>query len=147
MCNTKRPKPPPNSKWYYLVYYLVYGPSQRRHISYEPICGSLRQSVIKKQPGKTHVSKNCCFWIFWPHSAISGARIWPKLSIAHLQAKTFHMNQFPGLYDHPLQRYSLEKIMFKKPLFLDISAKLGHFRWPILAKPVKMHIYRPRPFM
>ena len=28
---------------------------------------------------------------------------------AHLQANTFHMSLFPGLYDHPLQRYSLEK--------------------------------------
>ena len=28
---------------------------------------------------------------------------------ADLQAKTFHMSLFPGLYDHLLQRYSLEK--------------------------------------
>ena len=28
---------------------------------------------------------------------------------AHLQAKTFHMSLFPGLYDHSLQSYSLEK--------------------------------------
>ena len=40
---------------------------------------------------------------------------------AHLQANTFHMSIFPGLYDHPLQRNSLEKHMFRK------TADFGHF--------------------
>ena len=40
---------------------------------------------------------------------------------AHLLAKTFHMSLFPGLYDHPLQRYSLENHMFRK------TAVFGHF--------------------
>ena len=33
---------------------------------------------------------------------------------AYLQAKTFHMSIVPGLYDHLLQRNSLEKLMFRK---------------------------------
>ena len=66
---------------------------------------------------------------------------------AHLQVKTFHMSLFQGLYDHPLQRNSLEKLMFRKTLILDILAKFDHFRWPNLAKSVKRHIYRPRPFI
>ena len=32
---------------------------------------------------------------------------------ADLQVKTFHMSFLPGLYDHPLQRNSLEKPMFR----------------------------------
>ena len=63
---------------------------------------------------------------------------------AHLQAKTFHMSIFPDLYDHPLQRNNLEKLMFRK------TADFGHFGqfrpFPV-AEPVKRHIYRPRPFI
>ena len=40
---------------------------------------------------------------------------------AHLKAKTFHLSLFTGLYDHPLQRNSLEKLMFRK------TAICGHF--------------------
>ena len=40
---------------------------------------------------------------------------------AHLQAKTFYMSLFPGLSDHSLQSYSLEKLMFRQ------TANLGHF--------------------
>ena len=58
------------------------------------------------------------------------------------------MSLLPGLYDQQLQRYSLEKPMFrKKTLLLDILTKFGHFRWPNMAKTVKRHIYRPRPFI
>ena len=74
----------------------------------------------------------------------SGGRI---CQMAHLYAKTFHMSLFPGLYDHPLQRNSLEKLMFRKTDILDILAKFGHLRWPNMAKTVKRHIYRPRPFI
>ena len=67
---------------------------------------------------------------------------------AHLQARTFHMSLFPGLYDHPLQRNSLENLMFRKTAVLDILAKFGHFRWPNLVKRhCQRHIYRPRPFI
>ena len=61
----------------------------------------------------------------------------------HLQTKPFHMSIFPGLYDHPLQRNSLEKHMFRK------TADFGHFGpfRPNLAETVKKHIYRPRPFI
>ena len=48
----------------------------------------------------------------------SGGR---KCQKAHLHAKTFHMSLFQGLYDHPLQRNSLEKHMFRKT---DV---FGHF--------------------
>ena len=66
----------------------------------------------------------------------------------HKHAKTFHMSLFLGLYNHPLQRNRLETLMFwKKPLFLDILAKFGHFRCLSLAKTAKRHIYRPRPFI
>ena len=58
---------------------------------------------------------------FWPTS------VGRNCQKAHLYAKTFHMSLFPGLYDHPLQRYSLEKPMFKKKAVLGILAKFGHF--------------------
>ena len=32
-------------------------------------------------------------------------------------------------------------------MFLDILAKIGHFRWPNLAESVKRHIYILRPFI
>ena len=121
---------------------------------------------------------------------------------AHLQAKTFQISLFPGLYNHSLQSYSLEKPMFRKTAIFghfdqfrpfpvaepgrtlskgtstgqDLSyepiprslrpsvTKIqprkelmtdgqtdgrtdGHFRWPNLAKTVKRHIYRLRPFI
>ena len=88
---------------------------------------------------------------FWP---TSGGR---KCQKAHLHTITFHLNLFKCLYDHPLQKNSLEKLMFRprlskgtsirldlsyepiprnsleiscfeKPLFLDILAKFDHFR-------------------
>ena len=36
---------------------------------------------------------------------------------AHLHTKTFHLRPLPYLYDHPLQRNSLEKLMFRKTVF------------------------------
>ena len=63
---------------------------------------------------------------------------------AHLQAKTFHMSLFRGLYDHPLQRYSLEKLVSRK------TAVFGHFGqilpFPVAetGQTVKRHIYTPR---
>ena len=86
--------------------------------------------------------------MFWKITAFghflptSGSR---KCQKTHLHTKTIHLNQ--GLYDHPLQRNSLEKPMFRKPAVWDILAKFGRFRWPKMAKTVKMHIYRPRPFI
>ena len=47
----------------------------------------------------------------------------------------------------PLQRNSLEKLVFRKTAIFDILAEFGHFRWPNLAKTFKRHIYRPRPFI
>ena len=66
-----------------------------------------------------HGLENHSFRAIWPTSSGQNCHK------AHLQAKTFHMSLFPGLYDHPLQRNSLEKLMFRKPLFLDILAKFG----------------------
>ena len=76
---------------------LSKGISTRRYISYEPICRLLRPSVTKKQPEKAHVSKTAVFLQFG------------HICIGH---KTFHMSLLPGLYDHLLQRNTLEKPMF-----------------------------------
>ena len=46
---------------------------------------------------------------------------------AHLHAKTFHLLQ--RTYEHPLQRNSLKKLMFKKTLTIS-----GNRIWPILQK-------------
>ena len=48
-----------------------------------------------------HVLENQSFCAFRPNSAISGGQ--------NCQKATYEMSLFPGLYDHPLQRYSLEK--------------------------------------
>ena len=56
---------------------------------------------------------------------------------AHLQVKPFHMSLFPGFYDHPLQRNSLENSCLEKPLISDnlaISAISGGRTWPKLSK-------------
>ena len=45
---------------------------------------SLQPHFKKIQPGKTHVSKNRCFWSFWSDSSISGDVIWPKLLKRHI---------------------------------------------------------------
>ena len=85
---------------------LPKGTSSCQYLSFAPTPMSIRPSVTKEQPRNAHISKNRCFWTFWPNSAIFGGQNCQK---AHLNAKTFHMSQFPVLYDHPLQRYSLEK--------------------------------------
>ena len=64
-----------------------------------------------------------------------------KCRKAHLHTNTFHLNLFPGLYDHPLQGYSLEKPMLKKTLFLEILPKFSHFRWLYLAKTFHMSLF------
>ena len=57
---------------------------------------------------------------------------------AHLHTKTIHLIIFPGLYNHPLQRYSVEKfIIEKKRCYLDSlanSAISGGRTWPKLSK-------------
>ena len=85
--------------------------------------------------------KITAFGHFWSNS---GSR---KCHKAHLHTNTIHLNLFPGLYYRPLERYSLESTCLEKLLILDILAKFGNFRWPNLAKTVKRHIYRPRPFI
>ena len=40
-----------------------------------------------------------------------------------------------------------KSLCIEKPLFSDILANFGHFRWPNLAETVKRQIYRPRPFI
>ena len=50
----------------------------------------------------------------------------PNCQKAHPHAMAFHLRSLPRLYDHPLQRNSLEKLMFKKnPLFREVSAIFG----------------------
>ena len=93
-------------RWFFLVKIVRKGTSTRQILLNEPICRSLRPFVTKKQPKKVQVSKNRWFWIFWPNLAISGGQNCQK---AHVQATTFHMSLFSGLYGHPLQRYTLEK--------------------------------------
>ena len=64
--------------------------------------------------------------------SISGTECGRNCQKAHLHAKTFHLRPLPRLSEHPLQRKSLEKLMFRKNAVLDILAKFGHFRWPKL---------------
>ena len=78
--------------------------------------------------------------LFWKFKAFG--QFWPtsvgrNCQKAHLYAKTFHMSLFPGLYDHPLQRNSLEKHKFRKPLFWTFwsnSAISGGRIWSKLSK-------------
>ena len=67
------------------------------------------------------IRKTAIFGHFGQFRPFSVAEFGWKCQKAHLQAKTFHMNLRPGLYDHPLQIYSLEKPMFRK------TAIFGHF--------------------
>ena len=71
---------------------------------------SLRPYVTKIQPGKAHVFKNRCFWTFL---VVESGRNCQK---AHLHAKTFHLRPLPRLYDHLLQRNSLESSCYEKPV-------------------------------
>ena len=99
------------------------------------------------QNGKAHISKDEYLLSIKPNSTISGGRFWPKLSKGTSTCQDLYMNLFSGLYDHMLQRNSLEKLMFRKPLVLDDLAIFGHFRWSTLVKTFKWHIYTPRPFI
>ena len=96
---------------------LPKGTSTRQDLSFAPTRTSIRLSVTKKQPGKAHVSKNCCFMKFRSETAKK----------VHLHAKTFHLRPLPRLYDYPLRRNTLEKLMFWEPLFKEISARFGQF--------------------
>ena len=103
------------------------GTSSHQALSFEPIHMSLRLNDTMIQPGE---------------------RCFRKFQKAHLHAMTFHLHSLPRLYDRPLHRNSLEKlIFFENPLLLDILTCFGHFRWMNLIKTVKRHIYMPRPFI
>ena len=75
-----------------------------------------RYSLEKPMFQKTAVFEH--FGQIRPFSVAESGRNCQK---THLQARTFHMSLFPALYDHPLQRYSLEKPMFRQ------TADFGHF--------------------
>ena len=77
--------------------------------SFERFPRSLRPSVTTKQPENPVFRKTAVFLCSDQIRPIPVAESGQKLQKAHLQAKTFHMSLFPRLYDHPLQRYSLEK--------------------------------------
>ena len=59
---------------------------------------------------KAYIKKNLCFWTFWPFSVAESGRNCQK---AHLLTNTVHMSLFQGVYDHSLQRNSLEKSMLR----------------------------------
>ena len=61
------------------------------------------------------------FGQFWP---TSGGHNCQK---AHLYAKTFYMSLFLGLYHHPLQRNSLEKLMFRKNRYFEYFGQIRPF--------------------
>ena len=88
---------------------LSKGTSTGQDLSYEHIPRSLRPSVTKIQPGKAMFRKTANFGHFGQIRPFPVAESGQNFQKAHLQAKTFHMSLFPGLYDHPLQKYSLEK--------------------------------------
>ena len=124
---------------------LSKGTFKRQDLSYYPICRSLRPFVKRKQPGKARVEKNRCLRTFWPNSAISDGRFWQKQSKVHLNAKTFHMTLFAGLYDHPLQRNGREKLMFRKTVVFGHFGQIRPF--PVADFGQNCHIYMPRPFI
>ena len=71
------------------------------------------------------------FWTCWPNSAISDGRVWPKI------------NPFPRLYDRKLQRYRLEKLMFRKTAVFGYVVLILPFRiWPKLSKGTSTRQYR-----
>ena len=88
---------------------LLKGTYTGQDLSFEPIHRSPRPFVAEKQPGKAQVPKNRYFGYFGQIRPFPVAESGQNFQKAHLQAKTFHMSLFPGLYDHSLQRYSLEK--------------------------------------
>ena len=99
----------------------------------------------KETTWKSSCFENHCFRTFMPYSVYECGRNCQK---EHLHTKTFHLRPLPRPYYHPLQGETACKTScFEKPLFLDILAKFGKFQWSILAKTVKRHIYRPRPFI
>ena len=76
-----------------------------------------------KKIGKKH-RKTCVCSMFWKIPAFG--HFWPnsggrRCQKEHLDTKTIHLNLLPGLYVHPLQRNSPEKLMFQK------TADFWHF--------------------
>ena len=109
---------------------------------------SRRPYVTKIQPGKAHVSKKTLisdilanFSHFrWPNLAET-----VKRHIYRPRPFIWAYSQVSTAIRH--KETAWKSLCFEKPLFLDILAKFGHFRWPNLAKTVKRHIYRSRPFI
>ena len=75
-----------------------------------------------------HVLENPRYWAF-----LANFR-WPKLSKGtpthqDLSFEPIHMSLRPSV-----TKIQPCKVIFEKPLFLDILANFGHFRWPKLSK-------------
>ena len=97
----------------------------------------------RKGPNRTPIRRGIDYFVYarvWKFKAFG--QFWPtsggrNCQKAHLYAKTFFMSLFPGLYDHPLQRNSVEKLKFRKALFWTFwpnSAISGGRIWPKLSK-------------
>ena len=71
--------------------------------------GLYDHSLQRNSLEKPMFRKTAIFGHFGQIRPFSVAESGQNCQKAHLQAKTFHMSLCPGLYDHSLQRYSLEK--------------------------------------
>ena len=72
--------------------------------------------------------------------ATFGIRMWPKLPKGTSKHQDLSFAPTPtSIRLSFTRRDSLKNLIF--------LAKFGHFRWSILAKTAKRHIYRPRPFI
>ena len=79
--------------------------------------------------------------MLWKITAFGHFRPTPggrKCQKTYLHTNTFHLDLFTCLYDHPLLRYSLGKLMFRKTTVLGsfghIRQTAGNPMWPKLPK-------------
>ena len=89
-----------------------------------------------------HVLKNHNFWVFCPNSAILR---WPNLTDTVKRRIYTSRPIIWACNPIPVIKISIPyKLIFGKPLILDILAEFGHR--PV-AETVKRHLYKSRPFI
>ena len=108
------------------------------------VCQNRQGSICetRKSPNRPPIRRGIDYLVnataFGHFRPTSGGR---KCQKAHLHTKTFHLNLCTCLYDNSLQRYSLEKLMFRKTADLGFGHKFRSYStifrdwiWPKLPK-------------
>ena len=149
---TKRQQPPsPVSKGYWLSRMCpCFGKSpsgcrncRKAHLHDKILsflCGTMSiRPLVKNSLEKLIFRKKEVLRSFSLIRPISKNLMWPKLPKGTSTRHDFHLCPLQHLFNHPLQRSTLEKLMFRKTAVFEHFGLIRHFRRSNLAQTTHLH--------